>query len=417
MVLTGGNDVWDIFVVKLNSRGDVLWKKTFGGRYGDVGQSIITTPDGGCVLTGRTASVDGDFEGMNKGELDIFVIKLNRRGDVLWKKTFGARYDDKGYSISTTPDGGTVLTGVTKYSTDGDFEGMSKGYDDIFVIKLNDRGDVLWKKTFGGTGNDQGQSIATTPDGDVVLTGRTYYSNYGDFKEMNKGRDDIFVIKLNDRGDVLWKQTLGGSLDEVGESIVATSDGGCVLTGQTRSVDGDFDGRNNDRWGIFVIKLNNRGDVQWKKTFGGSVDDYSFSITAVPDGGYVLTGVAGSVDGDFERVRKGGYDIFVMKLDSNGNLNPSTSIEDHSDISSSFSITPNPLSPLSTISYSLDKPSHIRIEVVNSVGEVVSVLSDKQEDVGSHQIPFSTTHLVTGTYSVRLVENNRVTSKGVVQIR
>ena len=412
----------DIFVIKLNSRGDIQWKKTFGGSIAGTGLSITTTPDGGLVLTGSNASDDGDFEGMFKdsngsnGSNDIFVIKLDSRGDVQWKKTFGGSEDDVGYSIITTPDSGLVLTGRTS-SNDVDFEGMNKGAYDIFVIKLDSRGDVQWKKTFGGSVVDDCYSITTTPDGGLVLTGGTS-SNDGDFNGINKGEVDIFVIKLDSRGDVQWKKTYGGSGSDRGNSITTTPDGGLVLTGLNRSNDGDFQGMNKAADGnMFVIKLDSRGEVQWKKTFGGSVYDPGLSITTTPDGGLVLTGSNTSDDGDFKGMNKGGYDIFVIKLDSNGNLNPPTSIDVQSDILSSFDITPNPLSSFSTISYSLDKPSHVRIEVVNSIGEVVFVLSDKQEDVGSQQVSFNTTDLVTGTYSIRLIENNRVTSKRVIQMK
>jgi hypothetical protein len=405
----------DIFVIKLDSRGDVQWSKTFGGSSNDWGTSITTAPDGGYVLSGETYSNDGDFKGMNKGGLDHIVIKLDSRGDVQWSKTFGGSSDDWGNSISTAPDGGYVLSGVT-YSNDGDFEGMKKGLSDIIIIKLDSRGDILWKKMYGGSSYEWHYSINTTLDGGYVLTGLSQ-SNDGDFEGMNKGEEDIFVIKLDSRGDVQWSKTFGGSSYDVGRSITISPDEGCVLTGETMSSDGDFEGMNKGERDIFVIKLDSRGEAEWKRLFGGIWDDCGYSITISPDKGCVLTGETISNDGDFEGMNKGSWEIFVINLDSNGNLNPSTSIEDHSDYISSFSITPNPLSPLSTISYSLDKPSRVRIEVVNSIGEVVSVLSDKQEDVGSHQIPFNTTHLVTGTYSVRLVENNRVMSKGVVQIR
>ena len=409
--------VGDIFVIKLDSRGDVQWKKTFGGSNYEWGYSITTTPDGGFVLTGSTLSNDGDFNGMNKGLEDIFVIKLDSQGNILWKKTFGGSNYEWGYSITTTPDGGFVLTGST-LSNDGDFEEMNKGVGDIFVIKIDSRGDVQWKKTFGGTtsGLDEGWSITTTPDSGLVLTGSTS-SNDDDFNGMNKGLEDIFVIKLDSQGNILWKKTFGGSNYEWGYSITTTPDGGSALSGYTRSNNADFNGMNKGLWDIFVIKLDSRGDVQWKKIFGGSDNDWGLSITTTPDGGFVLTGSTLSNDGDFQGMNKGSSDIFVIKLDSNGNLNPPTSIDVHSDILSSFDITPNPLSSFSTISYSLDKPSNVRIEVVNSIGEVVFVLSDKQEDVGSQQVSFNTTDLVTGTYSIRLIENNRVTSKRVIQMK
>ena len=146
------------------------WKKTYGGTFHEMGQSITTTPDGGLVLTGYTSSNDGDFGGMNKGDYDIFIIKLDAQGNVLWKKTYGGSKYDYGQSITTTSDGGSVLTGTT-FSNDGDFNGMNKGDADIFVIKLDTNGEIQWKKTYGGSGNDYGYSIITTPDSGLVLTG------------------------------------------------------------------------------------------------------------------------------------------------------------------------------------------------------------------------------------------------------
>ena len=179
------------------------WKKTYGGSAGESSSSITTTPDGGLVLTGSTSSGDGDFRGRAKGGGDIFVIKLDSRGDVQWKKTYGGSGNDYGYSIITTPDSGLVLTG-SNASDDGDFEGMfkdsngSNGSNDIFVIKLDSRGDVQWKKKYGGKGENYGLSITTTSDGGLVLTGATS-SNDGDFNGLNKGDVDIFVIKLDSK--------------------------------------------------------------------------------------------------------------------------------------------------------------------------------------------------------------------------
>jgi len=312
----------DIFVIKLNSNGEIVWKKTYGGSGIEEGNSITTTTDGGYVLTGWTTSNDGDFSGMYKGSDDIFVIKLNSSGETVWKKTYGGRFDgEEGYSITTTDDGGYVLTGVT-YSNDGDFNGMSKGGNsDIFVMKLNSSGETVWKKTFGGSDGDYGNSITTTTDGGYVLTGETR-SNDGDFTGMNKGLRDIFVMKLNSNGNTVWKKTFGGSRDDWGNSITTTTDGGYVLTGWTTSSnDGDFIGMNKGQFDIFVIKLNSNGETVWKKTFGGSRDDYGKSITTTNDGGYVLTGHTTSKNGIFKRLNKGSDDIFVMKFDKNGNLN------------------------------------------------------------------------------------------------
>jgi len=333
VIIINEHEIWveyDIFVMKLNSNGDTVWKKTYGGNSYDLGYSITTTSDGGYVLTGNTESNDGDFSGMNKGYDDIFVMKLNSSGDIVWKKTFGGDGVDYGTSITRTRDGGYVLTGGT-FSNNGDFSGMNKGKGDIIVIKLNSSGDIVWKKTFGGS-NDEGEnrfdeergtSILTTDDGRYILTGSTS-SNNGDFSGLKKkGGEDIFVIKINNNGKIVWKKKFGGTSDEKGNSITTTNDSGFVLTGYTYSDDGDFRGMKKEHSGytdIIILKLNSIGDIVWKKSIGGTYQDKGNSITTTNDSGYVLTGYTRSNDVDFLELKKEHGDFFFIKLDKNGNL-------------------------------------------------------------------------------------------------
>jgi len=467
-VLTGGtgsNDgdfsgmnkgYWDIFVMKLNSNGDIVWKKTFGGSNWDKGYSITTTNDGGYVLTGKTNSFDGDFGGMSKGGGDIFVIKLNSSGDIEWKKIFGGIGEDWGWSITTTNDGGYVLTGWTN-SDDNHPSGIIFGGGDLFIIRLNSDGLILWKRTYGGSSQDIGFSIKTTNDGGYVLTGWTY-SNDGDFSGMNKGNRDTFVMKLTSVGDIVWKKTFGGSgwegggdiyqttdggyvltsisndsvpnginqryqdifimkLDSIGDivwkktfggsngegsTITTTNDGGYVLTGFTSSNDGDFSGMNKGRYDIFVMKLNSNGEIVWKKTYGGSDDDYGGPVTTTNDGGYVLTGITMSNDGDFSGMNKGERDIFVMKLDSNGNLNNTTSINEFGEPTTTLLVHPNPFQNSTTISYKVETPSNVRIELLNTLGQTIEVLREDYTDIGTYQLPLNVSTLSSGMYSVRM---------------
>ena len=175
-------------------------------------------------------------------------------------------------------------------------------------------------KTFGGSGEDYGNSIIQTSDGGYLFTGRTN-SNDGDFSGLNKGGSDIFVMKLNGSGVIQWNRTFGGSASDNGMSITQTSDGEYVITGGTRSNDGDFSGLYKGGSDIFVMKLNGSGDIQWNRIFGGrSGVELGYSITQTSDGGYVLTGISNSNDGDFSGLNKGGFDIFVIKLNNAGEL-------------------------------------------------------------------------------------------------
>jgi len=189
-----------VLLFTVDGFGQNTWLKTYGGRGDEYGNSITNSKDGGYVLMGGTSSNRGDFSGMNKGRDDIFVMKLDSNGDIVWKKTFGGSEGDYGYSITTTNDGRYVLTGET-FSEDGDFSGMNKGYSDIFVMKLNSNGETEWKKTFGGSDGEEGYSIITTTDGGYVFTGQTK-SKDGDFSGMYKGGRDIFVMKLDKNGNL-----------------------------------------------------------------------------------------------------------------------------------------------------------------------------------------------------------------------
>lgn len=319
----------------------------------------------------------------------------------------GGSSEESGESITTTSDGGILITGFTN-SNDGDFKGMNKGYQDIFVIKLDKNGEVLWKKTFGGENGELGSSITTTSDGGILVTGYTS-SKDGDFKGMDKGvYGDIFVIKLDKDGELDWKRTYGGSKSECGNSLTTTSDGGILITGLTFSYDGDFNGMNKGGRDIFVIKLDKTGEVFWKKTFGGENYESGQSMTTTSDGSVLITGGTSSNDGDFKGMNNGGQDIFVMKLDSNGNLNKSTSINEQTSTSTPLLVTPNPLSTSSTITYTTDTPSLVRIELMNTLGQVIDVVFDGYRDSGTHGLPLNVSLLTSGMYSVRMTSDRGV---------
>jgi hypothetical protein len=317
-----------IFIIKIDSRATIQWKRTFGGSEREFCNSITATPDGGYILSGGTESNDRDFVGSNRGGFDIFVIKLDQRGEVQWKKYFGGSQGELGHSITSTSDGGYVLTGYSG-SNDGDFEGMNKGVDDIIVIKIDSLGNVLWKKTYGGEHFDQGNTITLSPDDGYVLTGWTR-SNEGDFTAINEDNTiQIFVMKLDPLGDVEWKRVYDGSETlAAGRSITTTPDGGYVLTGETLSYE-VVDDESYPQGYIFVLKLDQRGDILWKRRFGGKSErENSKSIATTHDGGYILTGSSDFNTDDFKRINlkskmnKGGGDIFVIKLDKNGTLQP-----------------------------------------------------------------------------------------------
>jgi uncharacterized delta-60 repeat protein len=269
----------DFYVVKLDSSGNVLWTKTIGGSNDDVARSIIQSSDGGYVVAGWTSS-------FGAGSSDFWVVKLDSSGNVLWTKTIGGSSGDYANSIIQSSDGGYVVVGQTN----------SFG-ENIFVVKLDSSGNVLWSKTISGSYYDFVRSIIQSSDGGYVVVGRT----------LRAGRYDMYIVKLDSYGDVVWTKTIGGDDDhDEAYSIIQSSDGGYVVAGYTES----FGAGGSD---FYVVKLDSSGNVQWTKTIGGSEKEVATSIIQSSDGGYVVAGFT-------ESFGAGYFDIYVVKLDSSGNV-------------------------------------------------------------------------------------------------
>jgi hypothetical protein len=277
---------WDYWALKLDASGNVQWQKTYGGASNDRGLSIQQTTDGGFVIAGGTYS-------FGAGDWDFWVLKLDTSGNVAWQKTYGGTNEDIAFFLKQTSDGGYVVAGHT-YS-------FGAGNYDFWVLKLDASGNVTWQKTYGGASADAALSIQQTTDGGFVVTGWT--------ESFGAGSYDLWVLKLDASGNVQWQKTYGGTDSERAYSIRQTTDGGFIVAGWT----GSFGAGGWDSW---VLKLDASGTVQWQKTFGGALDEQAFSIEQTTDGGFVAAGYTNSFGA-------GSYDFWVLKMDANGNIDPS----------------------------------------------------------------------------------------------
>jgi len=309
-----GNHGWkDAWIVKLDKDGNIQWQKVFGGSNEDFALSIQQTGDEGYIVAGYTKSNDGDVT-VNHGGEDAWIVKLDKDGNIQWQKVLGGSSSEEAYSIQQTRDGGYIVSGYTK-SNDGDISGNHGGRD-AWIAKLDRDGNIQWRKILGGSDYEEANSIQQTRDGGYIVAGYTW-SNDGDVTG-NHGRGDAWIVKLDRDGNIQWQKALGGSDDDWANSIQQTSDGGYIVAGWTYSDDGNVSGNHGyiDAW---IVKLDKDGNIQWQKVLGGSNGEIANSIQQTKDGGYIVAGYTGSNDGDVSG-NHGGGDTWLVKLDGNGNI-------------------------------------------------------------------------------------------------
>jgi hypothetical protein len=221
----------------------------------DEARSVVQTGDGGYIVAGYTRSNDGDVSG-NHGGADAWVVKLNSDGTIAWQKTLGGSSYDEAHSIVQTSDGGYIVAGYTR-SNDGDVSG-NHGEEDAWVVKLDSEGNIEWQKTFGGSSYDEANSIVQTSDGGYIVAGYTKSSNgdvaYGGSTYHGGIQEDVWVIKLDSHGNIIWQEALGGGGYDRAFSIAQTSDDGYVVAGYAGSNDGDVSG-NHGSYDVWVVKL------------------------------------------------------------------------------------------------------------------------------------------------------------------
>jgi len=340
--------VTDVFVQKLDASGNLLWAKQMGGASNDYGSSITTDAAGNIYITGHFAGIadfdpgTGVFNLASAGNADIFILKLDATGNLLWVTRTGGNAEDFGYSVITDVAGNSYITGHFWGTVDfdpgaGTFNLTSSGSYEIFIQKLDPSGNLLWAKQTGGTSGENAYSITLDVSGNILTTGRfsgttDFDPGAGTYNLTAAGLSDAFVQKLDPSGNLLWAKQLGGTDDDYALSVTTDAGGNSYTTGYFYGT-ADFDpgagilnltsAGNRD---IYIVKLDPQGNLEWVRQTAGVLDDFSWCIHASAAGSIYITGFFfGTLDFDpgagvSNLTAYGASDVFIQKLDASGNF-------------------------------------------------------------------------------------------------
>jgi hypothetical protein len=426
---------YDFYLVKIDSEGNTLWTRTYGGSEWDIARCVRQTDDGGFIVAGETAS-------FGAGHNDCYLVKTDSVGDTLWTRTYGlAPYNEDAYSVQQTDDGGYILAGTFQY----DYVG--RGLTDFYLIKTDSSGNTEWEENYGGASYDRAYSVQQTSDGGYITAGfrldlnagghnpyvvktdnfgdiiwtRVYGGEYwdvaysiqqtndggyiiaGETYSFGAGYNDVYIVKTDPAGDTLWTRTYGSINQEGAYSIQQTMDNGYIIAGWTMS----FGAGEGD---CYLIKTDPAGDTVWTRTYGGCYDDWADAVCLTEDGGYVIAGYT-------ESYGAGEKDFYIVKVEGDV-VSVDDDIEANTPAESKLmSNYPNPFNYATTIIYYLPADAEVNLTIYDIMGRKVVTLVDGWVEAGSHSVNWKASDFASGIYFYRLTTIDKSVSKRMVLIK
>ncbi|MBK7569124.1 MAG: T9SS type A sorting domain-containing protein [Bacteroidetes bacterium] len=311
--VTENQGLYDWWIFKLDPAHNLLWQRSLGGTKDDFAYSVISTADGNVLCGGSTRSNDGDVSG-NHGNFDCWLTKMDSLGNVIWSKCYGGTQYDELKSLIQTTDGGYIFSGRS-HSNNGDVSGHhgTAISSDAWVVKIDAAGNIEWQRSYGGTDWDYSEDIIQTAEG-YVFTGYAS-SNDGDANASHPV--DYWIVKIDLTGNIIWSKTYGGSNSDNANSLIQLADGNFIVAGTSYSWNGDVTGHhgtdlsNGDVW---VLKLDANGNIVWKKSYGGLSIELGNEVIDYDDDLFLVTGYAQSIDGDLSSTPSNDGNVWTLAI-------------------------------------------------------------------------------------------------------
>jgi len=417
----------DMWIIKLDEKGTKVWDKTFGGMEGDVAYSVRQTNDLGYVIAGTTSS-------FGKGYPSMWIIKLDAKGDSLWSVLFEGSIVSSAHSVGLTGEGGYIVAGkgkenILKLDKNGNKEwGQHYGWiiysveqtrdggyiaagdsvykqlewdylPSLYIIKLDKNGNKEWSNPLGNNFLGSVFDIHQTSDGGYILSGDSIAK-----KSEYDHSHHAMSVKLDRSGEVRWKYF--GSEYSGAENISQTADGAYIMAGNT--ID------NEHGLNILIVRLDQNGKENWTRSYGNLMQwEYASSIQPASDGGYVVAGQT-------ESFGAGKYDWWILKLDGNGNLEPTGTfdpVESGSHVPAISCIYPNPFKKSTTLVLNLPEPGFVRLTVYDIFGKKKETLFEGNLPPGETKMHWTPENQADGVYICHLYHGDYVETQRIVMLK
>lgn len=316
----------DVYLAKFDSSGNHIWSRRFGDAVAQFARTVVIDGSGNVILTGSfNGSVNfGGTSLVSAGGLDIFVVKFDTNGGLVWSKRFGDANTQTGNDVALDSAGNLIATGA--FSGSVDFGGgmlASAGQSDIYLVKFDVNGNHVWSKRFGDASVQTGSGLAVDGSGNVVATGSFNGTlDFGGAAMTSAGGSDIFLVKFDPGGGFVWNKRFGDATNQTGNDVAVDSAGNSTITGSFfGSVDfgaGALVG--GGQQDVYLAHFSSAGMHLWSRAFGGSSDDFGNAVAVNASGNCILTGsFQGSVNfGGGPLTGAGGADVYVARYGPNG---------------------------------------------------------------------------------------------------
>lgn len=365
---TSGYSNYNFYLVKTDVNGDSLWTKRYGASLVKcLAYDVKQTVDGGFIMVGHADTLTGQSGHM-------LLTKTDINGDFIWSKVYGGRqanYEEGAFrSVQVAQNGDYVMLGMNLQTS------YEMYLHDVYVVRTNNNGDTVWAKQFGGSNDDIGMCINSTVDNGFIITGASM--------SFGNGAYDVYLLKIDSNGNVVWNKTIGGLDDDWGNYVSPTSDNGYIISGSTK---------NNSKGGtdVYLIKVDAFGNVVWSKTFGGIGDDMGYCVKQTFDGGYVICGFRNN-------------NIYLIKTDNSGVVTSLNEIDTFSQIT----IYPNPISSSSTLKIVSNKMC-LEVVVFDLMGREVL-----RQYLVNNQTEITKDNLTRGVYVVSFNDGTQLYTKKII---